>query len=94
MKPRIMTLALLGMLIVAGCDEVEDIVSEEELQQALQTLVEADEAFSLDGLGDDGLLDDEYALSENSLSKGRTDTLWPGLFRLERTRPTRPLRVV
>jgi hypothetical protein len=69
------------MLVLAGCDEVSDIVSEEALQQALQTLVEADEAFSLDGLGDDGLLDDEYDFDEGSLSKGLVDTLWPGLFR-------------
>jgi hypothetical protein len=85
MKVKMMILALLGMLVLAGCDDVEDIVSEEELQQALQALVEADEAFSLDGLSDEGLSDDEYdyeaSLSKDLvLDKGRIDTLRPGLF--------------
>jgi hypothetical protein len=79
MKIRRLIPVLLGLLVLAGCDEVQDIISEEELQQALQALVEADEAFSLDGLGDDGLLDDAYDY-EGSISKGRMDTLWPGLF--------------
>lgn len=78
MKLRLLAISIAGLLVITGCEDIQD-VSEEELQQALQALVEADEVFSLDGFGDDGLLDDEYDF-EGSLSKGLTDTLWPGLF--------------
>lgn len=72
---------ILGVvLLFAGCQQVEDVISEEELLQALRTLVEADEAFSADGLSDDGLYDDDYAQTV-SMSKSLADTLWPHLFR-------------
>ena len=76
---RLVGILLSVLLLLAGCEEVKETISEEELLAALKALVEDDEAFSTDGLGDAGLYDDEY---EQSLSLGKSpaDTLWPGRF--------------
>ncbi|MFB0515265.1 MAG: hypothetical protein ACETWG_01525, partial [Candidatus Neomarinimicrobiota bacterium] len=72
---------LLGaMLLLAGCEQVEDTISEGELLSALRALIEVDEAFSTIGLDDGGLYDDDYD-QDILLAKTLADTLWPGRFR-------------
>ncbi|MCK4578907.1 MAG: hypothetical protein KAU50_08960 [Candidatus Marinimicrobia bacterium] len=69
------TLLGLGALFVS-CDEVADNINEADILAALEELVAADEVFSIDGLSDDGLFDDDYDQSE-VLGKALADTLWP-----------------
>lgn len=71
------------MLLLAGCQQVGDVISEEELLEALRAMVEADEAFSADGLSDGGLNNDDYEQAWIPLlfNKAARDTLWPGHFR-------------
>lgn len=68
--------ALLLLVLAAGCDSVEmPTVSDEVLQEALAFLLDADEAFSIDGLADSELVEDNL-LGKVVLSKAASDTLW------------------
>ena len=71
---------LMSALILAGCNTVQDAVDDLDIDAALRSVVEHDGAFSIEGLSDDGLQDDDYDQTPG-LNKALADTLWPRHFR-------------
>ena len=73
--------AAAAVLLLGGCEAVEDVVSVEELRDALRSLIEADGAFAIEGLSDAEMSDDDYDVGTGlSMVMAPADTLWPSRY--------------